>query len=169
MAKKIKKFTRNIGEAPRRGGEKMRRAAKQLRYAVIAYIILVCLAALVGVTGKYQFSEPSVNGFALCFLVLPAYLPLLFIGCICRLLGCPVSAIPGQEAVLLGICDLILILNVWWIVRMMAVRKQSVSILKNARTFILIMVCWGVFQIGCSVVQMAWQYSGFHILHEELK
>ncbi len=169
MAKKMKKFSRNIGDAPRRGGEKMRRAARQLRNTVIAYIILVFLAVLTGINGEYQFSEPSINGFALCFLILPAYLPLLIIGCFCRLIGCPVDAIPGQEAILLGICDLLLILNVWWIVRMIAARQQNAAILKNARTFILIMVCWGIFQIGCSVVQLAWKYSGFYVLHETLR
>ena len=169
MAKKIKKFSRNLGETPRRGGEKMRRASRQLRYAVIYYIVIVLLAVLTGTQGEYQFNGPSVNGFALCFLMLPAYLPLLVIGFFSRLAGCPLGIVPGQEAVLLGVCDLLLIVNIWWIVKITAVRKQSTAILKNTRTFIMIVVCWGIFQVGCSLVQMAWRYSGFDVLHEQTK
>ena len=167
MAKKLKKFSRDLN-ASRRGGEKMRRAVKQFNREMIIYIILVIIAvfcSMVG-SGEYDLSSPNANGFSLIYLLLPAYLPLLIIGTICSIAGMPLTAVPGQEAVLLGVCDILLALNAWWIIRFIAAKKQSASLLRSARVFALIMICWGIFQIFCSVVDYLWQFCRLDFLHD---
>lgn len=167
MAKKIKKFSSDI--APRRGMEKMQRAGKLFSRAVLMYIFLVACAVFLGSLGEYDLGGPSINGFPLCFLLLPAYLPLLVVGWLGLLFGVPVTVHPGQEAVWLGVCDILLVTNVWWIIKLIASRRQSPSILRTARVFVLIVVVWGIFQIGCSAVLVLWRKSGFTVLHSHLE
>lgn len=167
MAKKIKKFPADISS--RRGSaEKMRRAVSAFNRAVIAYLVMVVCAVFFGKLGEYNLGDPTVNGFPLCFLLLPAYLPLMVIGWGGLLIGAPVAVIPGEEAVLLGLCDIFLAFNVWWIVRLVAARRQSIVMLRTARVFVMIMVIWGIFQIGCSATLLLWRHSGFTMLHTHL-
>ena len=164
MAKKIKKFTRNI-DSPRRGGEKMRRAARGFNRAIICYMLLVAAAVVCGMNGNYDLSNPSLNGFAICFLLLPAYLPLFILGTLGAAFGVPITDACGHEVILLGICDLLLAFSVWWMIRIAAARKQSASLLKNSRTFVLIMVYWGIFQLACCMIQLLWLKSGLNAVH----
>ena len=165
MAKKIKKFSRNIN-SPRRGGEKFNRAMRQFTIAVILYIVLVLIAMVIGGNaGEYDLSKPSFGGFAVIFLLFPAYLPLMIAGGIAGILGGGVYADCGGETLLLGGCDIFIAVNVWWIIRLAALKKQSTSFLRSARIFVLIMVYWGIFQIGCSLFFLAWQKSSFNAFH----
>ena len=165
MAKKLKKNQGDLTTS-RRGGEKMRRAVKLFNRSIVYYIFLVILAVVCGIGGNYDLSNPTLNGFAICFLLLPAYLPLIIIGAVGVLLGMPLSTACGHEVILFGICDILLAVNVWWIIRWAAARKQSASLLKNSRIFVLIMVYWGIFQLGCCLVQLIWLKSGLHALHD---
>lgn len=160
MAKKIKKFSSDIA-SPRRNSEKFRRAGRLFDRTMIAYIVLVIIAMAVGGCGEYELQSVSDNGFAVCFLFLPAILPLAIIGGIGSLFGCPGQIVPGQEVFLLGICDLILAVTVWLVIRGISWKKQSTSMLRTAKIFTLIMVVWGAFQIGCSMMHFVWDRSGF--------
>ena len=160
MAKKIKKFSSDIS-SPRRNSEKFLRAGRFFDRTMIAYALLVVLSAVIGSFGEYGLNQPSANGFAICFLLLPAFLPLMLIGGIGALFGCPGQVIPGQEVWILGICDLLLALNVWWIIRLISWRKQSTSMLRTAKNFVLVLVVWGAFQLVCSTLHIAWKHSGF--------
>ena len=165
MAKKIKNFSGENSSA-RRGGEKIRRAARLFNRSIIYYIILVVLAVLCGRSGAYDLSNPSPNGFAICFLMLPAYLPLFIIGALGALIGVPLAEACGQEVILFGICDLLLAVNAWWIIRLAATRKQSAALLRNSRIFVMILVYWGLFQLGCCLIQLIWSKSGLSALHD---
>ena len=153
MAKKLKKFA--SGTTGRRSGEKFRRAAWQFDKAMIACVILVIIATAVAATGDFSLREPSVNGFAVNFLWLPAALPLLIADGIAACLG---GALPehGIDYIyVLGACDLILAAAVWSGVRIAAIRKQSGNILRTARTFLLIIIVWGIFQLLCCGIKFA--------------
>ena len=79
MAKKIKKFSSDIA-VPRRNSEKFRRAGRLFDRAIIAYVLLVILSAITGSHGHYELQNAADNGFAVCFLLLPAILPLMLAG-----------------------------------------------------------------------------------------
>lgn len=165
MAKKIKKFS---GEAsPRRTGEKFRRAGVAFNRIVMVYIFLVLAAVLAGSAGDYDLSKVSTNGFAICFLLLPAYLPLLIIDGIAMCFGSTIFTDAGHEVFILGVCDIFIALNVWWIVRFAAMRRQSVNILRTAKVFVLIMVCWGVLQLLFSLIQFSREKSSFSDRHSK--
>ena len=168
MAKKIKKFSSDIA-VPRRNSEKFRRAGRLFDRAIIAYVLLVILSAIAGSHGHYELQHAADNGFAVCFLLLPAILPLMLAGGIGALFGYPGHIVPGQEIWLLGICDLILAVNVWWIIRLISWHKQSTSMLRTAKNFTLIIVVWGAFQLGCTVMHMAWEHCGFSALYQTQK
>jgi hypothetical protein len=161
MAKKLNKFSRSI--APGRGGEKFRRAGKLFDRAVIFYMVLVVAAVLVGMRGEYDLSSPGNSGFAVNFLMLPAYLPLLLIDGIACCFGHSILPKVGQEVFAFGVCDILLALCSWGGVRLAAARNQRVSILRTGRIFVLIMVVWGVFQLGCSVVRFACSKSSLSV------
>ena len=151
MAKKIKKFSSD--PTPRRSGEKLRRATRQFDRMIVMYILTVIISVFIGSQGEFSLSQPGYNGFAISFLLLPAYLPLLIIGGIfsCFGIACG-NNLCGVY--LLGGCDLALAILAWLIMRIAAKRKQSTGILKTAKVFVLIMVVWGIFQIGCSMIQL---------------
>lgn len=163
MAKKIKKFVKDA--APRRSGEKYRRAGRAFDRMIIAYMLLIVAAVLIGLQGDYDLSRQSANGFAICFLLLPAYLPLLIIDAVAVCFGTSIIPDIGQEVYILGICDIFIVLNIWWIVRFFAMRKQSVSVLRTAKTFVMIMVCWGVLQLLFAMVQFSREKSCFSDRH----
>jgi hypothetical protein len=105
MAKKIKNFSEG-NSSSRRSGEKIRRAARLFNRSIIYYTVLIVLAVLCGRSGEYDLSIPSANGFAICFLLIPAYIPLFVIGAVGVLIGVPLAEACGHEVILLGICDI---------------------------------------------------------------
>lgn len=148
MAKKIKKFS--DGTSRRRSGEKFRRAAWQFDKAMIACALVIIVAVAVALYGDFSLKTPSVNGFAVNFLWLIACLPLLIADGIASCFGGEIPADGVQYIYILGICDLVLAATAWSAVRFAAIRKQSGSILKTARVFVLIIFAWGIFQLFCS-------------------
>lgn len=165
MAKKIKKFSRNIN-SPRRGGEKFNRALRQYSIALGVYVVLVLLAWGIGSnSGEYDLSNPTWGGFAVCFLLLPAYLPLLIIGGIAGIASCNMDIACNREVMILALTDIFIAGNVWWIIWLIAKKRQSASFLRSAKVFVWIMVYWGIFQLSCSLFYFAWQKSNFNAMH----
>ena len=144
--------------------KRLRWASKRFTVAMIAYLMLVLLSAVIGSIGEYNLSGRSINGFALWFLLFPAYLPLELLGGICWFLEKKLD-FAGHEAVLLCVCDIFLAVAVWLTVKIIASVKKSVALLNNARFFVLIFVFWGVFQLLCCAVTALWQYGNFTSLH----
>jgi hypothetical protein len=125
----------------------------------------VVLAALLGYAGKFDLSGPAANGFAICYLIVPAYIPLLIADGIAGLFGGGIDVACGREILLFALCDIFIAVNVWWIVKFAAYRKQSVSLLRSAKKLVWIVVCWGIFQLCCTLITFAWQKSSFKSGH----
>lgn len=144
--------------------EKLRREWKRLTLTVVVYIVLVVVSAWIGSRGEYNLAGDSINGFALWFLLLPGYLAVGALGAICWCFG---IVLPwcGNEAWLLGICDIVQILLIYVLVSLLAFARKKVSSLEMFRHFIRILVFWGLFQLACCAVRGVWSYGGISGLH----
>ena len=163
MAKKKKNI---IGLPVRRVKEKTRVALRNFDLAMLAFIAVTSISVLVGRSGDYELGVANLHGFALFFLLVPAYLILellSLIGC----LGGFSWNFSGYEAELLGICDLALGVVVWCFIRWRGAVK-GLSYVNAARTFVLIVTFWGVFQLGCSGALWLWQNGGFSSFNRHL-
>ena len=74
MIKKAKYFLSSSARC--RIEDMVRREWKRFSWASVIYLLLVWAAAYAGAQGKYNLHGDSINGFALWFLLLPAYLSL---------------------------------------------------------------------------------------------
>ena len=164
MAKKKKNL---IGLPVRRVKEKIRVALRKFDFAMIGYVLVVIAAVLVGRIGEYDLGSANWHGFALTFLLVPAYLILELLSLI-NCIGSFNWDFAGSEAELLGICDLLLGGVVWMIVRLRGSGK-GVSYINAARTFVLIIVFWGVFQLGCCAALWLWRNGGFSSFNRHLE
>ena len=163
MAKKKKKF---IGLPVRRVKEKIRVSLRNFDLAMLGYILVVIACVLVGRSGEYDLGSSSLHGFALVFLLIPAYLMLEVLSLISCAGGFNWN-FSGLEAEILGGCDLLLALGVWIFVRLQG-RNRGVPFISAARTFVLIFTFWGVFQLGCCGALWLWRNGGFSSFNRHL-
>ena len=154
----------NLSASVRSERKRLRWASKRFTVAMLAYLMLVLISAVIGSIGEYNLSGRSIHGFALWFLLFPAYLPLEFLGGICWFFEKKLN-FAGHEALLLCVCDVVLAIVIWLTVKIIAAMKKSVEWLNNARFFVLIFVFWGIFQLLCCAATALWQYGGFTSLH----
>ena len=163
MAKKKK----NLAVVPgRRIKEKMRVSMRGFDLAMLAYVVVILASTLVGRCGDYDLGSANLHGFALWFLLIPAYLILEVLSLV-NYVGNFNWDCTGFEAEILGICNLAMALSGWLYVRLRGSR-WSVQTVRNIRMFVLIMVFWGVFQLGCSAVLWMWQHGGFSSFNRHL-
>lgn len=144
--------------------DKLIREWKRLSLAVGCYIALVVIAAFAGSRGNCDLSGDSVTGFALWFLLLPGYLVVTLLGAVSWCCG---IALPwaGNEAWLLGICDIVQALLLYTLVSWWAFAKKRVSALEMLRHFMRILVFWGMFQLACCAIRGTWNNGGISGLH----
>lgn len=163
MAKKKKNF---IGIPVRRIKEKTRISLRNFDLAMLGYLLVVIACVLVGRMGEYDLGSSSVHGFALVFLLIPAYLMLEVLSLI-NCLGGFNWDFSGLEAEVLGGCDILLSIAIWIYVRWQG-RERGVSFVSAARTFVLIFMFWGVFQLGCCGALWLWRNGGFSSFNRHL-
>ena len=163
MAKKKKNLS---GVSGRRVKEKILEALRKFDFVMLAYMVTVVISVLVGRCGDYDLGSANLHGFALCFLLIPAYLILELLSLINYFGGFNWSC-AGWEAELLGVCDILLGIAVWIYVRTSG-KKRELSFVRAAKMFVLIVVLWGVFQLGCTAALWLWQNGGFSSFNRHL-
>lgn len=146
--------------------EKLRREWKSFSGAVAVYIVVVAAATFIGAAGQYDLAGDSINGFALWFLLLPAYLPLAVISFFRWCFDWNI-ALAGREAYLLGICNAVQIILVWVVITAVSFKKRRPSVLHTTKHFVRILVFWGIFQLGCCAARGLWENGGFASLHHD--
>ena len=118
-----------------------------------------------GVVNRYDLSREAVHGFALWFLLLPAYLPLWIAGAFAWCAGVRLS-FAGHEALALGAFDAAQALIVWAGVTFYTFRLRRPSIPHHARNFVRIVIFWGLFQLLCGAALGLWEHGGLAALHD---
>ena len=131
----------------RRSKEKVRIALRNFDCIMLVYALVVVVSVLVGRSGDYDLGNPNLHGFALCFLLIPAYLILELLSLINFIGGLNWSC-AGWEAELLGICDLLLGFGVWLYVRLRGFMR-GMSFIRAVQMFAVIVTAWGAFQLTC--------------------
>ena len=161
---------RNRFLSSRRGkvDERLFRAWKEFSWTIVCYIVMVVVVVLFGRIGEYDLSQGSVNGFALWYLLLPAYLPLWIIGIFAWAFHLDAAAwFTGREAVALGSIDIVMALIIWLSVTIASARTRQSVVPHTARNFMRILIFWGVFQLACAAMVGLWEYGGLASLHRD--
>ena len=144
--------------------EKLVRSWKRFSGTVFFYIVLVLVAAWIGSRGEYNLAGDSSVGFALWFLLLPGYLSVSLLGGICW--ACGIELIwSGNEAWLLGICDIVQALLLYILISLWAFRRKRPGYMDVAVHFARILIWWGIFQMLCCAVRAIWTNGSISVLH----
>ena len=151
-----------------RQDEKLLRAWKEFSRAILGYAILVVIAVCIGRMGAYDLSRGSANGFALWFLLFPAYLPLWGAGVCAMAFNFDLNAwFAGREAIILGGIDAAMAVVIWLVITMISFRKRRAVIPHTARNFVRMLIFWGLFQLICGAMLGLWEHCGLSGLHRE--
>ncbi|MBO5307768.1 MAG: hypothetical protein J6C40_07170 [Lentisphaeria bacterium] len=158
----------------RRYYSKKRRLTRRFDLLTLALALVIVLAVWAARGGDCGISSASPGGFALWFLLFLSYIPLALLSfldwCVSGDLFQTVSSLLGRDqAVLLGVFNMLSLLLVWGSVRILAARKYGEHLLRTTGHFILIFLIWGCFQLCCSLSVRMWQSGGISGFHSGLK
>ena len=97
-------------------------------------------------------------------------------GNIIRTIDTVLAVWPGRALLLLenqalgmGIFDLVLVIVVWAVIRFCCSRRYGASWVRTAATFLTILAVWGAFQLSCVAAVLIWRGGGFSPLHRHLQ
>ncbi|MBQ6353058.1 MAG: hypothetical protein IJJ28_07315 [Lentisphaeria bacterium] len=155
MAEKMKKRT------SRRAQERLQRARRSFDLAMLALALTSLFCAAISYLRGADLAANASSGFAYWFLVVVGYLPMLPVNAVRALLNLPVPA-PGKhtELLLLTVTVLVFLAVVWQAVRIVGKRSGKVTVIHIATRIVQIVLCWGLFQIGCVAVTAGWNRGG---------
>lgn len=168
MAKKKKKAVSPFASF----SEKQRFYIRRFDLATVLLVALIVLSAAVTWGCKYELGKPDPAGFIIWFLLFLAYLPLEIFGFVSWMTGFSQAGVDaflsGNEALVLGACDLVVAIAFWAVVRFGLLRRYGLGALRICTIFVLIVAFWGVFQLGCSGAVIIWNRGGLAPLHQHL-
>ena len=155
MAEKMKKRT------SRRAQERLNRALRSFDLTMLALALMSLFCAAISFFRGADLSAHASSGFAYWFLVVIGYLPMLPVNAVRALLGLPVPA-PGEHAELLLLVTVVLAFLAagWLVLRIASKRSGKEAGLHIATRIAQIVLCWGLFQIGCVAVTVGWNRGG---------
>ena len=158
----------------RRGGEsgewssEESEAVSRWNRAALALLVVFVLAALIAASGEsLSFEAGNARGFVGWFLFCCAYPLLGLCGLANTLLGTADSSL--MEAMHRHPVAGLLILNVltygaiWLAGRLAGPRWLGAAKLRIAANFLLILVCWGLFQLLLFGTATIWERGGFRV------
>ena len=144
----------------RRGQEKMRRALRRFDFIFLGAVVLLLISCAWCWNAEYCLRTGTPQGFAYWFLLLLAYPGLILCSLINLTVGADMSFITGAEAPVLGVSAFALVLISWLWVRIAMKRRWNPNGLRIAGNFMLIVLAWGIFQLGCGAAMAVWRQGG---------
>ena len=142
---------------PVKSSARERRQKQYCRKLDIATLLLgaiIIFTAMATVNADYDLSKANPQGFVMWFLLLMGWIPLEIFGLIRWIFGLHQEFAFAGEGPTLGICALTTLFAAWAIMRFYIARVCRLEVLKVAFHFILIIACWGVFQLFCYLVAL---------------
>ena len=159
MAVKIKK------RMSRRAQERLNRQLRVFDLTMLGLGVVTVAAGVICIYGKAALGGASASGFAFWYLVVQSCLPMgLLSGCK-ALLGLAPLAPGANEAGFLMAVDLGWFLVLWAVVRVLGKRNSKSQLLHVSTRVALVILCWGCFQLLCSVVFAGWNHGGLASYH----
>ena len=155
MAEKTKKRT------SRRAQERFNRALRAFDMSMLALMLTSLFCAAISFFRGADLAANASSGFAYWFLVVVGWLPMLPVNAARVLLNLPIPA-AGEHAelFLLTAVVLVFIAAVWAALRIAGKRTGKTASLHVATRIAQIILCWGLFQIGCVAVTAGWNRGG---------
>lgn len=155
MAEKTKKRT------SRRAQERFNRALHTFDMTMLALTLTSLFCAAISFFRGADLTANASSGFAYWFLVVVGWLPMLPVNAVRALLGLPIPA-AGEHAELFLQTAVVLVslAAVWTALRIAGRRTGKTASLHIATRIAQIILCWGLFQIGCVAVTAGWNRGG---------
>lgn len=156
---------------PVKSSARERRQKQYCRKLDIATLLLgaiIIFTAMATVNADYDLSKANPQGFVMWFLLLMGWIPLEIFGLIRWIFGLHQEFAFAGEGPTLGICALTTLIAAWAIMRFYIARVCRLEVLKVAFHFILIIACWGVFQLFCYLVALGCERSDVAPLDKKL-
>lgn len=165
MAKKQKKQQRLL----ERNRSKIRQLCRRLDWVCLLLGILIALAAVGTLNSDYDLGKANPQGFAMWFLLFLGWGSLELAGVVSWIFGLQQELSPLGEGPTLGFCALTTLIAVWAVLRFWVSRRFSPELLKTAIHFILIIACWGLFQLFCYLIALGCERSDVAPLDRQLR
>lgn len=136
-------------------------------------LLIVC-SVLVCFREPYEIGEPTMHGFPLWFLVFLAYPVLLLLSVANMIFSLDGSllvkyVVYGNQAIGLGVIDLVTLLAIWAIVRFVMLRFFGSRWVRVCGNFMLLVAGWGIVQLFYFLMVFLWSSGGFEPLHHHLE
>ena len=162
MAEKMKKRT------SRRAQERFNRARRSFDLTMLALALTSLFCAAVSYLRGADLAANASSGFAYWFLVVIGYLPMLPVNAVRALLNLPIPA-SGENAELLLLTAAVMsfLTAAWLAVRIAGKRSGKVEGMHIATRVAQIVLCWGLFQIGCVAVTAGWNRGGYAVVRSD--
>ena len=140
---------------------------------VLLVAVVICIAALLGAGHPYKLDSADPYGFLIWFLLLLGHVPMEIIEFTARLAGVEGQTIENftrnREAILLGICNLLVLALCWSIMKFYVLKRYGTEPLRIAVIFLRIVFFWGIFQLFCFAAVKNWSDGKVNPLHRDLK
>ncbi len=164
MAEKMKKRT------SRRAQERFNRARRSFDLTMLALAMTSLFCAAVSYLRGADLAANASSGFAYWFLVVLGYLPMLLVNAVRVLLNWPIPAAGEHTELSLLTAAVIAFLTATWLaVRIAGKRSGKVEGMHIATRVAQIILCWGLFQIGCVAITAGWNRGGSAVVRSDSK
>lgn len=141
---------------------------RRLDIATLLLGAIIIFTAMATVNADYDLSKSNPQGFVMWFLLLLGWIPLEIFGLIRWIFGLHQDFTLAGEGPTLGVCALTTLAAAWAVMRFYIARVCRLEVLKVAFHFILIIACWGVFQLFCYLVALGCERSDVAPLDKKL-
>lgn len=147
---------------------KQKQYCRKLDIATLLLGAIIIFTAMATVNADYDLSKANSQGFVMWFLLLMGWIPLEIFGLIRWIFGLHQDFTFAGEGPTLAVCALTTLAAAWAIMRFYIARVCRLEVLKVAFHFILIIACWGVFQLFCYLVALGCERSDVAPLDKKL-
>ncbi|MBE6385743.1 MAG: hypothetical protein E7048_08770 [Lentisphaerae bacterium] len=142
-----------------------------LSVLMVAGVIIFAAALAMGHPYKLDSADPY--GFLVWFLLLLGHIPMELIEFTIRLAGVDGQTIENftrnREALLLGMCDLLVLGISWAVMRFYIFKRFGSEPLRITMLFLRLIFFWGLFQLMCFIAVKNWSDGKVNPLHRDLK
>lgn len=148
---------KNKKRLSRRAQERLNRALRAFDLTMLGLVLVAVVCGVICYFRGADLKAGASSGFAYWFLVVTGYLPMLVVNCVRLAFRQPVPAAEtAHEVVILTSTVVIWMAGLWIAFRIAGKRDTKSPTLHIATRLAQIVLCWGVFQLGCLAFTVSW-------------
>ena len=139
----------------------MNRALRAFDLTMLGLVLIAVVCGVICCFRGADLKAGASSGFAYWFLVVTGYLPMLVVNCVRLAFRHPVPAAEMvHEVVILTSTVIVWMAGLWIAFRIAGKRDTKSQTLHIATRLAQIVLCWGVFQLGCAAFTAVERWFG---------